>query len=148
MKEIESNTAPLSYEISSWDDMEQWFRANIELQKGFQMTRGCPFGTIGNEVTSGDELIRQDLSLIFEVMKSRIVAFLVREKAAGRLVEDAREQAIADYCIALIQGAMLMGKIKRNADVAEAAIGEAMAHLRRYSSLPTPMPARPRRSSP
>ena len=148
LKEIESNTAPLSYEISSWDDMEQWFRANIELQKGFQMTRGCPFGTIGNEVTSGDELIRQDLSLIFEVMKSRIVAFLVREKAAGRLVEDAREQAIADYCIALIQGAMLMGKIKRNADVAEAAIGEAMAHLRRYSALASPMPARPRRSSP
>jgi hypothetical protein len=35
------------------------------------MTRGCRFGTIVNEVTDNDELIRQDLSLIFEVVKSK-----------------------------------------------------------------------------
>jgi hypothetical protein len=28
------------------------------------MSRGCPFGTIGNEITDNDELVRQDLSLI------------------------------------------------------------------------------------
>src|SRR6516162_3837919 len=39
----------------------------IDSQKEYQMTRGCPFGTLGNEVTDGDELVRQDLSLIFEV---------------------------------------------------------------------------------
>jgi hypothetical protein len=31
-----------------------------------RMTRGCPFGTIGDEIAKNDELIRQDLSLIFE----------------------------------------------------------------------------------
>lgn len=58
---IRSGTAPLQYEISSWKDLEKWFLAQIELQKSFAMTRGCPFGTIGNEVTENDELIRQDL---------------------------------------------------------------------------------------
>ena len=44
-------------------------------------TRGCPFGTIGNEVTENDELIRQDLNLIFEVVKNKLAAFFIQEKA-------------------------------------------------------------------
>ena len=75
------------------------------------MTRGCPFGTIGNEVTENDELIRQDLSLIFEVAKGKIATFFVREKASGRLDPQVREDEVADYCLAMIQGAMLLGKV-------------------------------------
>jgi len=47
------------------------------------MKRGCPFGTIGNEVTENDELIRQDLSLIFEIVKNKLAAFFLKEKAKG-----------------------------------------------------------------
>ena len=65
LEAIRTGTAPLKYEIESWEDLERWFMAQIELQKRFRITRGCPFGTIGNEVTENDELIRQDLSLIF-----------------------------------------------------------------------------------
>src|SRR5262249_48169655 len=68
---IRTGAAPLKYEIESWQDLEQWFLAQVALQRRFGMTRGCPFGTIGNEVTENDELIRQDLSLIFEVVKSK-----------------------------------------------------------------------------
>jgi TetR/AcrR family transcriptional regulator, transcriptional repressor for nem operon len=69
LEAIRTRSAPLDYEIGSWKDLERWFYAQIELQKGFQMTRGCPFGTMANEVTENDELTRQDLSLIFEVIK-------------------------------------------------------------------------------
>src|SRR5262249_28222181 len=48
---IRNDTAPLSYEIDSWQDLEKWFRAQVQLQQSFKMTRGCPFGTIGNEIT-------------------------------------------------------------------------------------------------
>jgi hypothetical protein len=61
------------------------------------MTRGCPFGTIGNEVTENDELIRQDLSLIFEVVKNKLAAFFIRERAQGRLSEDANEDQMAVF---------------------------------------------------
>jgi hypothetical protein len=49
------------------------------------MTRGCPFGTLGNEVSANDELIRRDVSLIFEVIKHKLAAFFLKEKAKGRL---------------------------------------------------------------
>ena len=70
LDEIKSGAAPVDYEISSWRDLEKWFRAHVELQKHYEMTRGCPFGTLGNEATVNDELIRQDVSLIFEVIKT------------------------------------------------------------------------------
>lgn len=130
---IKTGTAPVNYDILSWQDLEDWFLSQLELQKTFGMKRGCPFGTIGNEVTEGDELIRQDLSLIFEVMKSKLTAFFIREKAKSRLSKDAKEDRLADFCIAAVQGAMLMGKIQRSSQVAEASIWEALAHLKRYA---------------
>ena len=132
LEAIRNGGGPLSYDITSWDDLEHWFIAQVGLQKRFRMTRGCPFGTIGNEVTENDELIRQDLNLIFEVAKAKIATFFVKEKARHRLDANAREDELADFCLATIQGAMLMGKVKRNSQLAESVVREAMAHLRRY----------------
>src|SRR5215471_5788466 len=136
LDDIAKGTAPLSYEINSWEDLERWFFSNIELQKRFNMTRGCPFGTIGNEVTENDELIRQDLSLIFEAVKNKLAAFFVKEKANGRLSTEASEERMADFCVAVIQGAMLMGKIKRDSQPVETTVREALTHLRRYVITP------------
>src|ERR1700728_1050185 len=66
LREVKTGTRSFNREIKSWSELENWFYAYIELQKSFSMTRGCPFGTIANELTEGDELIRQDLNLIFE----------------------------------------------------------------------------------
>jgi TetR/AcrR family transcriptional regulator, transcriptional repressor for nem operon len=133
LEAIKNGTAPLKYEITSWKDLERWFLAQVELQKSFGMTRGCPFGTIGNEVTENDELIRQDLGLIFEVVKGKLAAFFIREKSRGRLARAANEDRIADFCIAAIQGAMLMGKIGRSSQVVETIVREALAHLKGYA---------------
>ena len=133
LEEIKTGAARVNYEINSWRDLEEWFLAQVELQKSYNMTRGCPFGTLGNEVTENDELIRQDVSLIFEVVKNKLAAFFMREKAKGRLVKKANEEEMADFCIATIQGGMLMGKIKRDSRPVETAVREAIIHLRRFA---------------
>ena len=132
LEEIKNGTARVNYEIRSWRDLEKWFGAQVELQRGYEMTRGCPFGTLGNEVTDNDELVRQDLSLIFEVIKNKLVAFFVREKARGILIKRADPEHMADFCIASMQGAMLMGKIKRSSEAVETTVQEALTHLRSY----------------
>src|SRR6516162_6319731 len=78
LDEIKKGASRVNYEINCWKDLEKWFSAQVELQKNYEMTRGCPFGTLGNEVTDNDELVRQDLSLIFEVIKNKLAAFFVR----------------------------------------------------------------------
>jgi AcrR family transcriptional regulator len=132
---IRNHTAPLSYEIDSWQGLEKWFRAQIQLQESFKMARGCPFGTIGNEITAEDELVRQDLNLIFEVIRNKLASFFIKERAKGRLLEEAKEDSLADFCIAVIQGAMLMGRVTRNRQSAETTIQEAMAHLKRFAAI-------------
>src|SRR5262249_10278635 len=134
LDDIRTGTAPVKYEIQSWADLERWFNGHLELQERFRMTRGCPFGTIGNEVTENDELIRQALNLIFEVVKRKLVAFFAREKARGAVLLDADEDALADFCIAAVQGAMLMGKIKRQRQTVEATIEQALNHVRRFAA--------------
>ncbi|HET8921918.1 MAG TPA: TetR/AcrR family transcriptional regulator [Candidatus Acidoferrum sp.] len=136
LDEIKNGASPVNYEINSWKDLEKWFLAHVELQKHYEMTRGCPFGTMGNEVTESDELIRQDVSLIFEVIKNKLAAFFMKEKAKGRLVKKPDEEELADFCIATIQGAMLLGKIKRDSRPVETAVRQGMIHLRRFAVLP------------
>jgi AcrR family transcriptional regulator len=129
---IRDGSSPIKYDIDSFRDLETWFYAHIELQKGFGMTRGCPFGTAANEITEREELARQDLNLIFEVIKNRLGAYFAREKSKRRLARDANEQSLADFCIATIQGAMLVGKLRRSSDDAEAIVREGLAHVRSY----------------
>lgn len=127
---IETGRAPVKYDIQSWDDLELWFLQHIELQERFRMERACPFGTIGNGLAGQDDLIRVDLCRIFEAVKSRIAAFFTREKAQGHLAADVNEEALADYCLGVVQGAMLMGKIKRSRQATEVVVREALVHLR------------------
>jgi AcrR family transcriptional regulator len=132
LEEIKAGTSRVSYEVNSWRDLQIWFAAQAELQRQYEMTRGCPFGTLGNEVTENDELVRQDLSLLFEVIKSKLAAFFLSEKAKGKLVKQANPERMADFCIASMQGALLMGKIKRSSQPVEASVQEALAHLKSY----------------
>jgi len=145
--EIQDGSGSIAYVIESWNDLERWFTAHLNLQKRFDMTRGCPFGTIGNEVTEKDELIRQDLSLIFEVVKSKIAKFFVKERAGGRLKPDAREDELADFCVAMIQGAMLLGKVKRSSQIVETTVRETMRHVRGHERGPARAGSRHRRAS-
>jgi Tetracyclin repressor-like, C-terminal domain len=83
-------------------------------------------------MTDKDELIRQDLSHLFEIAKNKLRAFFIREKVQGRLVADTDEDRLADFCTATVKGAMLMGKVKTSPQPVEAVVREALAHLRRY----------------
>jgi AcrR family transcriptional regulator len=136
LESIRTGMARVNYEIASWQDLERWFIAHLEAQKSFNMTRGCPFGTVANEVTENDELIRQDLVLIFETIRNKLATFFIKEKAKGRLAEDADEERMAEFCLASVQGAMLMGKVRRDSQTVETTLQEALLHLKRYLTTP------------
>src|SRR5215475_170125 len=92
LEAIKTGSGPIKYEIDSWDDLAKWFRSHVEWQMTFGMTRGCPIGTVANELTEEDELIRQDVNLIIELIKYKLAAFFIREKAKGNLRKDTDEE--------------------------------------------------------
>src|SRR5262249_25602028 len=66
LQRIRTGTARVNFDIDSWTELEEWFHRHIEVQKMFNMTRGCPIATIGYDANIHDELIRQDVGVIFE----------------------------------------------------------------------------------
>ena len=92
-----------------------------------------------NEIEPFDGFVNWILtlvSLIFELVRAKLAAFFIREKAKGRIERRVDEGKLADYCIAIAQGAMLMGKVKRDSRLVEAAMKEALSHLKTYASKP------------
>lgn len=136
MEAIRTSTGFFNSDINSWQDLERFYGAFVALQKSYNMSRGCPIGTVGNELNEDDELLRNDVSMIFEILKNKLATFFIKERAQGRLLPEADEDRMADFCIATLQGALLLGKIKRDSRPVEASLKEALMHLRGYATNP------------
>ena len=124
---------PLKYNLESWDDLDRCLTSHLEFQKKFKMTRGCPVGMLGNELKEGDELIRRSLSHILDLMLVRFESFFSREKVEGRLANDVDVEQLANFCIVIIQGAMLTGKIREDCRCVESIFEDLLNHLYRYT---------------
>lgn len=127
---ITNGRAPTGYHIKNWDDMEAWFGKYIAFQKRVECTRSCPLGTIGNDVTDDQQLLRQDIRMFLQWCHDQLARFFAAEKAAGRMVAAADPDGLADLCVIVMQGGMLVSKVKRDTDMFERAAAQAIAYLR------------------
>ena len=132
LKTMREGTADIPSSIRSWPELENWFNAHIEFQKASGMARACLFGTIANEITETDEATRRHLESIFDLMEERLATFFAEEKANRRLAADANERVLANFCIATVQGAMLLAKVRRDSATAERIVREALSDLRYF----------------
>jgi len=114
MPSLETGQVPTGYNVRTWDDMDAWFRKYVDFQKGVACILSCPLGTIGNDLTDEQELLRQDVRLFLEWCHGQLTRFFAERKAAGELVPSADPDGLADFCFALMEGGMLVTKIKRD----------------------------------
>lgn len=133
---IRQGEGPINYKIESWDHLRDWFHSQALLQDQFGMTRGCPFGTIASDLTENDDLIRQDLSLLFELVTHHLARFFLQEKASGRLDPQASETELANICISSIQGGMLIGKVRRERATVDLSTQHALKYLESFRRTP------------
>ncbi|MBI5149982.1 MAG: TetR/AcrR family transcriptional regulator [Candidatus Omnitrophica bacterium] len=129
-EKLRSKKLPVKYDIESWDDLEQWFYFFVNFQKSVHCERGCPMATIGYELTNDQELIRQDINLIFEFTKNSLSRFFHGLKAKGKLKKSADPDALADFCFSIMQGGMITAKIKKETTPFENAVHHAIIYLK------------------
>lgn len=127
---IKSGEAPTGYEIKTWKDMENWFQNYINFQKSVNNQLSCPIGTIGNDLKVDQELLRQEIRIFLEWSRGKISRFFAERKAAGDLPTKANPDSLADMCISIMQGGMLLSKMKRDTDMFENAAVEAINYLK------------------
>jgi AcrR family transcriptional regulator len=96
---IEAGVAPVKCEFHSWPDVEQWFYTQLQAQQGFRTSRSCPLATMALGVTENDDLVRDDLDRISELVVNRLAGFLAQDPEAVCFAaeDDARETAY--FCL-------------------------------------------------
>lgn len=127
---IESGEAQTGYEIKSWKEMNQWFQSFIDFQASVNFERSCPIGTIGNDVTDNQKNLRKDVVNFFSWSRGRLARFFDERKRTGELSTKVDTEALADFCITVMQGGMLLTKINRSSEMFENAASHARAYIK------------------
>ncbi len=140
---MRSGGAPLKQTLESWNDVEESFRFFIETQRAMGCARGCPIGTIGNDLIGSQRRLRQDVRLIFDLTRTSLAQFFAAERARGAIRTGIDPEALADFCFSIMQGGLLVAKIKRESAPFENAVVHALAYLQSLRASP-----RRRRRSP
>jgi TetR/AcrR family transcriptional regulator, transcriptional repressor for nem operon len=145
LENIAAATNSINFEVDSWSDLEDCLASKVDFQRKFRMTRGCPMGVLGSELREEEESTRHFLSLVLDLWMTRLECFFGREKMAGRLASNVDVEQLANFCVVIIQGAMLSGKIRRNCLCVESIFEDLLGHLKHYVKIPRAPRRRPDR---
>lgn len=113
--------------FQSLDEFGEWLRDFVRQQAEFECQRACPIGSIGVEMSNND-LIRQDVQMLFLRIRNALVVFFSRLKDRNEI---AGEPAIlANLVLSVLQGGLLLGKIDRETRPLEDSINSTLDYLR------------------
>jgi TetR/AcrR family transcriptional regulator, transcriptional repressor for nem operon len=133
---IRGELAPTGYHVRSWRDFDNWFQSYIDFQKSTRYQRSCPLTTIGNDLSEEQEQPRRDIRAFLQWSRGQLARFFAERRAAGELVPAADPDQLADLCISVMQGGMLLTKVKRDSDMFENAAAQVRAYVRSLRAKP------------
>lgn len=127
---VRSGETNSSYELKTWEDIEGWFQKYIDYQRSVNCERSCPLSTIGNDLGNDQPMLRMEIRLFLEWARGKLARFFAERQAAGELAPTAEPEALADFCMSIMQGGMLLTKMKRDPDMFQNAAAQANAYIR------------------
>jgi len=102
----------------------------LEAQRARNCVGGCPLGNLAAELSDVHEGFRARLASVFAAWRERLTLALRAEQ--GRGVGDAcRPEAVADFLVASLEGAILLTKLTKDIAVME----QCVAEMKRYLTL-------------
>jgi len=102
----------------------------LEAQRARNCVGGCPLGNLAAELSDVHEGFRARLASVFAAWRERLTLALRADQ--GRGVGDAcRPEAVADFLVASLEGAILLTKLTKDITVME----QCVAEMKRYLTL-------------
>jgi TetR/AcrR family transcriptional regulator, transcriptional repressor for nem operon len=121
---------PTGYDLESWRDFEGWFQKFIDFQESVGCERSCPVGTIAPDLTDDDVQARAAVLRFLDWSRGQLEGFFLARKAAGDLVAEAKPRQLADFCISIMQGGMLLSKMRRDTEMFRNSSAQAIRYVR------------------
>jgi AcrR family transcriptional regulator len=133
MQEWLKRSGPFLTRLDSWRGFENWFDRIVAFQSNRGFAGGCPVGSMAAEMAESDPALRLDLTEAFRVRRHYVERGLAAMKERGELREEADPQALADFVIATIQGALLLAATEKDSRVLRHALAQTLACLRSFA---------------
>ncbi len=115
-----------------WAQIERFLDYPLEQVQRQGGIGGCPLGNLALEMSDIHEGFRTRLSQAFGLMRSEIEGTLRRADDRGTLREGADIPRLALFIVAAFEGAFMMGKLHRSAELVGNVVDELKAHVAHY----------------
>ena len=108
-----------------------FFDRVLESQRERNCVGGCPLGNMVLELSDVHEGFRARLASVFSAWRERLTLVLRLAQRGGEVSAECRPEAVADFLVASLEGAILLTKLTKDIVVME----QCVAELKRYLSL-------------
>jgi len=112
--------------------LHTFFDRVLDSQRQRNCVGGCAMGNLACELADVHEGFRQRLAGIFDVYRDYLADAIRRGQQSGRLRPDADASRVAQFLVAGLEGAILLGKVTRDITVIERCVEELREHLALY----------------
>jgi TetR/AcrR family transcriptional regulator, transcriptional repressor for nem operon len=119
--------------LDSLRALRAWGQAIIRLNEQVHM-RGCPLGSLANELANTSESARKRLADSFSMWRDRIERGLAKMRERGELAASADPHDLALALLSAVEGGLLLAKTTQTSRPLEISIDMAIAHVARHMS--------------
>ena len=103
----------------------------LEVQRASNCVGGCPLGNLAAELSDVHEGFRARLASVFAAWRERLTEVLRTAQSRGTVDGTCRPEAVADFLVASLEGAILLAKLTKDIAVME----QCVAEMKRYLTL-------------
>ena len=115
-----------------WQQIDDFLNFLVDRARQHDGSGGCILGNLAIEMSDIHEEFRQRLNKAFDRLRFRIEDSLTQARTRGTLGAGTDIPRLAHFIIAGFEGAFMMGKLHRDADIVAAVIEELKGHLAHY----------------
>jgi len=106
----------------------------LEAQRERNCVGGCQLGNLAAELSDVHEGFRTRLATVFFTWRERLTRALREAQAGGELCPAFQPEAVAQFLVASLEGAILMTKLTKDITVMEQCVAELGRYLGLYES--------------
>lgn len=126
-------------DLDPWEQLRGFLEFPVERARNHGCSGGCPLGNLAVEMSDIHEEFRRRLTKAFDEVLTRIEQSLKQAKDQGTLRGNTDISRLAHFIIAGFEGALMMGKLRKDPDVVAGVIEELKEHLAQYRIALSPM---------
>jgi AcrR family transcriptional regulator len=124
---------PLLSRLDSFEALEAWRDALIDLQRSRHFEGGCPIGSLASELADHDPEARADLAAAFIRWQDAIRDGLAAMRDRGELAVDADPESLALAMLTAVQGGLLMTQVRHDTVALRTVLDAIIDRIRRHT---------------